>query len=259
MSDARRGESLPRLVELMQRLLAPDGCPWDREQTFESLRPYLVEETFEVVDAIDTGRPEALREELGDLLFQIVFLGELARARGWFVIDDAIAGIVEKLERRHPHVFGDDGPRTRAEITDAWERIKAEEKKGRGLLEGIPTAMPALLRAVRVGEKAARVGFDWPDAAGARRKVDEELAELDEAQDHAAEERELGDVLFALASFARKRRIDPEAALRGALDRFGARLAAVERGAIAEGLELAGMDADELDRRWQAVKADQST
>lgn len=251
-----RGETLPRLVEVMQRLLAPDGCAWDRAQTLETLRPYIVEEAFEVVDAIDAGSPEALKEELGDLLMQIVFSAELARAAGHFGPDDVIAAIADKLERRHPHVFGDAEARAAGAKQGDWERLKAEEKVGRGLLEGIPRALPALLRAVRVGEKAAHVGYDWPDAEGVRAKIDEELAELDAATDPEAEERELGDLLFAIASFARKRSLDPEAALRGALERFGARLATVQERAQADGVRLSDLGAEELDTRWEAAKAE---
>ncbi|HJL19768.1 MAG TPA: nucleoside triphosphate pyrophosphohydrolase [Sandaracinaceae bacterium LLY-WYZ-13_1] len=256
-SERGRGESLPRLVGIMQRLLGPGGCPWDRAQTFESLRPYVIEEAFEVVDAIDGGSADHLREELGDLLMQFVFLSELARREGWFGPDDAIAGICDKLERRHPHVFGDADAGDAATVERSWEAIKRAEKGGRGVLEGVPVAMPALSRAVRLGEKAARVGYDWPDAAGARAKVDEELAELDRAvvdgdDDQAA--RELGDLLFALSSWARKRRIDPEAALRGALRRFSARFEAVEARAAREGVGLESLDEAELDRRWEQAK-----
>ncbi|MCC6873177.1 MAG: nucleoside triphosphate pyrophosphohydrolase [Sandaracinaceae bacterium] len=253
----QRGQSLPDLVAIMQRLLGEGGCPWDREQTQESLRPYVIEEAFEVVDAIDRGSPELLREELGDLLLQIGFLAELARARGWFGPDDVIAGIGDKLVRRHPHVFGEVQVSGSAEVLRNWEQIKAQEKKDRGALDGVPVSMPALLRAVRVGEKAARVGYDWPDAGGARHKVDQELAELDAAAaqgDRTAEERELGDVLFALASYARKRGLDPEAALRGSLDRFSDRFAHVEGEARAQGVELHGLDAAELDARWERAK-----
>ncbi|HEY8428762.1 MAG TPA: nucleoside triphosphate pyrophosphohydrolase, partial [Sandaracinaceae bacterium] len=218
----REGESLKELVEVMRRLLGEGGCPWDRAQTLETLRPYVVEEAFEVVDAIDRGSRELLCEELGDLLMQVVFCAELARAEGAFGIDDVVAGIRDKLVRRHPHVFGDARISGPGEALASWERIKAEEKKDRGVLEGIPVAMPALARAVRVGEKAARVGYDWPDAAGVRAKIDEELRELDACRSREEEERELGDLLFAIASWARKRAIDPEAALRRALDRFGA-------------------------------------
>lgn len=253
----QKGQSLPQLVEIMQRLLAPDGCPWDREQTLESLRPYVVEEAHEVVDAIDRGAPEELREELGDLLLQIVFQAELARAQGWFGPDDVVRAICEKLVRRHPHVFGDQKVSGTAEVLANWEQIKAEEKAGRGVLDGVPKALPALLRAARVGEKAARVGFDWPDLSGARAKVDEELAELDaamRADDRERVEHELGDVLFALVSVARKLDVDPEAALRGTLDRFGQRVRWVETHVKEQGQDLAGVDAAALDRLWQAAK-----
>lgn len=256
LSD-QSGQSLPRLVEIMQRLLAPDGCPWDREQTLETLRPYVVEEAHEVVDAIDGGAPEELREELGDLLLQIVFQSELARAQGWFGPDDVVSAICEKLIRRHPHVFGGTQVSGTAEVLANWEVIKAQEKAGRGVLDGVPKALPALLRAARVGEKAARVGFDWPDLAGAREKVDEELAELDSAirqQDRAAVEHELGDVLFALVSVARKLDLDPEAALRGTLDRFGRRVRAVEASVAAQGQNLGALEAAELEAHWQRAK-----
>lgn len=249
------GERFAALVQVMRRLLGPDGCPWDRAQTPRSMRPFVIEEAFEVVEAIDADSPDALREELGDLLMQIVFLGELAEARGWFTTDDAIEGIRDKLVRRHPHVFGDATAEDAQEVLRSWEAIKKAEKKGRGLLEGVPVSMPALLRAVAVGEKAARVGYDWPDAEGVRAKIDEELAELDAADDEAAESEELGDLLFAIASWARKRGHDPEASLRGSLRRFAERMARVEAGAARDGVELEGLDADELDRRWEAAKA----
>jgi MazG family protein len=257
LSD-QNGQSLSRLVEIMQRLLAPDGCPWDREQTLESLRPYVVEEAHEVVDAIDGGSPDELREELGDLLLQIVFQSELARARGWFGPDDVVAGICEKLVRRHPHVFGDQKVSGTAEVLANWEQIKAQEKAGRGVLDGVPKALPALLRASRVGEKAARVGFDWPDREGARAKLDEELAELDAAvrgTDKQRVEQELGDVLFALVSVARKLDVDPEAALRGTLDRFGQRVRWVEARVKEGGQDLSALDAAALDALWEQAKA----
>lgn len=255
---AQRGETLPRLVALMQRLLGPGGCPWDREQTMESLRPFVVEEAHEVVDAIDRGSPEDLRQELGDLLLQIVFLTELARARGWFGPDDVVDAICEKMLRRHPHVFGEATAASAEEVLAQWERGKAEERAERGerggALDGVPVAMPALLRAARIAEKAARVGFDWPDVAAVRTKIDEELRELDAATTPERRHQELGDVLFAIASWARKSGLDPEAALRGALDRFMRRFRLCERAALASGRDLSAMSADELDALWQAAK-----
>jgi MazG family protein len=256
--EQQTGQSLPRLVEIMQRLLAPNGCPWDREQTLESLRPYVVEEAHEVVDAIDGGDPEELREELGDLLLQIVFQSELARARSWFGPDDVVSAICDKLVRRHPHVFGDQKVSGTAEVLVNWEAIKAQEKAGRGVLDGVPKALPALLRAMRVGEKAARAGFDWPALAGARAKVDEELAELDVAVRDGERQRiehELGDVLFALVSVARKLDVDPEAALRGTLDRFTQRVRTVETLAKEQGAELSNMSEEALDQLWLTAKA----
>ncbi|MFW6067446.1 MAG: nucleoside triphosphate pyrophosphohydrolase [Myxococcota bacterium] len=263
MSDEeQKGERFPRLVEVMRRLLGPDGCPWDREQTLESLRQYVIEEAFEVVDAIDRGEPEALREELGDLALQIVFQAELARAKGWFGPDDVIDAICEKLVRRHPWVFGDVKVEGAAGALESWEELKAKEKRDRGALDGVPVALPSLLRAVRVGEKASSVGYDWPDAGGPRHKIDEELAELDEATargDDAAAERELGDLLFAIASFARKRGLDPEAALRGALDRFSDRFRRAEREAArrSEG-GLRDLSPDELEALWREVKSQET-
>lgn len=266
----QRGQTLPRLVAIMQRLLAPDGCPWDREQTLESLRPYVIEEAYEVVDAIDRGDAADLREELGDLLLQIVFQSELARAKGWFGPDDVIDAIRDKMVRRHPHVFGEDELGTSAEVLDAWERRKAREReakalaggasseKPKGALDGVPVAMPSLLRAVRVGDKAARVGYDWPSPAGARAKVDEELAELDAATatgDTVRIEEELGDVLFALASWARLSKLDPEASLRRALDRFTARFQEAEHLAFARGTPLDQLDDGARDALWNEVKA----
>jgi MazG family protein len=255
--EQQNGQSLTRLVEIMQRLLAPDGCPWDREQTLETLRPYVIEEAHEVVDAIDKGSPEELREELGDLLLQIVFQSELARAKQWFGPDDVVSAICDKLVRRHPHVFGDEKVSGTAEVLANWEVIKAKEKADRGVLDGVPKALPALLRALRVGEKAARVGFDWPALEGARAKLDEELHELDAAiagGDKQRAEEELGDVLFALTSVARKLDLDPEAALRGTLDRFGQRVRSVEDMAKARGAELSSIDAATLDQMWNEAK-----
>jgi len=232
----QQGATFPRLVELMQRLLAPDGCPWDREQTFATLRRYVTEEACEVVDAIEGGDRDELRTELGDLLLQVVFQAELARAEGSFGPDDVVAAICDKLVRRHPHVFGDATASDAEEVLRNWERIKATEKRGgkpekAGVLAGVPKSLPALTRAQRVGEKVARVGFDWPDARGSRGKVGEELGELDEAiasGDKDRIEAELGDVLFALVNLARHVQVDAEGALRRTIDKFTRRFDTVE-------------------------------
>lgn len=252
------GQSLTRLVELMQDLLGPNGCPWDREQTLETLRQYVIEEAHEVADAIDRGKPELLREELGDLLLQVVFQAALTDRQGWFDIDGVVDAICEKLVRRHPWVFGDEQVHDASGAVNSWEAIKAKEKKERGALSGVPVALPGLLRAVRIGEKASAVGYDWPDAGGPRAKIDEELRELDEAAeqgDVAALEHELGDLLFALATYARKKGLDPEAALRASLNRFSWRFRHCELAAKADGKDLRQYDEQELDAMWERAKA----
>jgi MazG family protein len=254
------GAAVTQLVGLMQRLLAPDGCPWDREQTLETLVPYLVEETYEVVDAIAAGDVADHREELGDLLLQIAFQSELRFAEGKFGIDDVARGIVAKLVRRHPHVFGDVVAKDAGSVLSNWAKLKAVEKaeKGKhGALDGIPRSAPALLRATRAGEKAGAVGFDWQDAEGPRAKVDEELAELDEARrrgDRAEMQRELGDSLFALVNLSRKLGLDAEQALRDATDRFAARFRHVETALAAQGRTVADAGPQEQERLWQSAK-----
>jgi len=228
---AQDGTTLARLVAVMRRLLAPDGCPWDREQSFESVRRYVLEEACEVIDAIDNADRNGLREELGDLLLQVVFLSELGRKEGAFAIDDVVAGIVEKLVTRHPHVFGDMDAKTAAEVLANWEKSKARGKGERGVLAGVPRSLPALNRAQRIGEKVHRVGFDWPDARGSRAKVTEELGELDQAiasGDEKAIEEEMGDVLFALVNLSRHVKVDAEGALRRTIDKFTKRFDHVE-------------------------------
>lgn len=236
--EQQTGSTFVRLVELMQRLLAPDGCPWDREQTPATLRRYVLEEACEVIDAIDEGDQKELCSELGDLLLQVVFQAELARKHGHFGPDDIVAAICDKLVRRHPHVFADEKAEGAAEVLRNWERIKAAErkkqgdKKDGGVLSGVARSLPALTRAQRVGEKVARVGFDWPDARGAREKVNEELLEFDEAVqsgDPDRAEAELGDILFAITSLARHAGIDAESALRRTTDKFTQRFSHVEK------------------------------
>jgi tetrapyrrole methylase family protein/MazG family protein/ATP diphosphatase len=248
------GDSTPRLVSLVRRLRGPDGCPWDRQQTLATLRPHLLDEAYEVADAIDAGDLDALREELGDLLMLVVSCAEIAQQEGRFGFDDVVDGVCAKLVRRHPHVFGDADARARGARDGDWERLKALEKPDRGPLDGVPRSLPALTRAVRVGREAAALGYDWADAAGVRSKVSEELAELDAAPDDQDAERELGDLLFAIASLARKRGFDPEAALRGSLDRFAQRLEHVCAVATAEGVRLPELDEQSRDARWDEAK-----
>ena len=260
------GRTFPRIVELMQRLLAPDGCPWDREQSFGTLRRYVLEEACEVIDAIDLDDRELLKEELGDLALQVVFLAELARVEGSFGPDDVVREVIAKLVRRHPHVFGDLALGTADEVLVNWERIKAAEKTERGLLDGVPHSLPALYRAQRMGDKTSRVGFDWPDGRGAREKVDEELAELDTAlggQDRERIEEELGDALFSLVNLARHHGVDAEMALRKTADKFAQRFAKVEarvkerhggwpRGD--DGKPASGIPLADLDTWWNEAK-----
>lgn len=260
--EEQDGTTLARLVGVMRRLLAPGGCPWDREQTYETLRKYVLEEACEVIDAIDSNDRGALREELGDLLLQVVFQAELGRREGSFAIDDVIEGIVGKLVYRHPHVFGDASAEDADAVLRNWEKLKLQEKGRRGLLAGVPRSMPALTRAQRIGEKVSRVGFDWADATGSRAKVTEELDELDRAvasNDPAAVEEELGDLLFALVNFARHLKVDAEGALRRASDKFTNRFAHVEKrvqedhgGWAAQGDRQLPLDV--LDRYWDEAK-----
>lgn len=264
----QQGQTLPRLVQLMQRLLAPGGCPWDREQTPASLRRYVLEEACEVMDAIDSGESSALREELGDLLLQVVFLAELARTEHGFGPDDVVFGICEKLVRRHPHVFEDVQLEDAAAVARQWQVIKALEKpKRRELLARVPRSLPALERAQRIGKEVHRVGFDWPDASGSRAKLQEELGELDAAVasgETAEIESELGDLLFAAVNLARHHGVDAARALQQTNDRFCHRFAHVEdrvRGALgdwprdAEGQPTRGVSLAQLDGYWNEAKA----
>jgi tetrapyrrole methylase family protein/MazG family protein len=259
---SRAPEAIERLLSIMARLRAPDGCPWDLEQTLESLRPYVLEETYEVLEAIDAGDASAHREELGDLLLQIVFQARLREEAGAFAFADVADAISDKLVSRHPHVFGDGQVKDAEGVLRQWAALKREEKrkKGGGLsaLEGVPRELPALARADRLTEKASRVGFDWPDAAGARAKVDEELGELDEAiasGQHPAIEHELGDALFALANLGRKLGVAPEEALRGSVARFIDRFTHVERELERRGVAPGTASLEEMDRLWDEAKA----
>ena len=254
-----RGDSFSSLVAVMERLLAPDGCPWDRGQTFESLKSYLLEEAHEVIEAIDSGDAKHHREELGDLLFQVVFQAELARSQSRFDVDEVVTAIREKLVRRHPHIFGDAKVDGAAEQVRVWERIKAEERAAKGeragALDGVPRTLPALQRAWRLGEKAGAVGFDWTSPDAVLDKVREELLELTDAQGHEESVREMGDLLFALAQLSRHLGFDPEDALRQANDRFRGRFEHIEDRLREEGSAPARAGMERMEALWQEAKA----
>lgn len=255
------GASLTRLVEIMDRLLGPGGCPWDREQTLDTLRPFLVEETYEVLDALARGDVAGHCEELGDLLMQIVFHAALRAAEGAFDIDAVIAGISDKLVRRHPHVFGDaTGVATSAQVLAQWDEIKRAEKAAAGardrILAGVKPG-PALSRAQKIGTKAAKVGFEWPDWQGSFAKVEEEVREVAEAirgGDTAAIHAELGDLLFAVVNVARKVGVDAENALIDATSRFQRRFEAVEDALADRGKTPASSTLEEMDALWDDAK-----
>jgi MazG family protein len=261
MPIAQRGDNFHELISIMDRLLAPDGCPWDREQTLQTLEPFLIEEAYEVLEAIDAGDWKEHCEELGDLLFQIVFQAALRAREGRFGIDDVVRAIATKMTRRHPHVFADATVKDSDEVLANWGKLKAVEHEEKGIkrraLEGVPAALPALLRAQRIGEKAAAVGFDWPDVAGVREKVDEELREIDEAvaRGNPAEiEHELGDLLLAVSRLSAKLGVAPEDALRSALRRFQNRFEAMEDEVVAQGGKVAETTLENLDQIWTRVK-----
>ena len=248
-----------RLVAIMAALRGPGGCPWDIEQTHRSIQQQLIEECYEVVDAIEAGDPEELREELGDLMLHVAFHARIAEEAGQFTFDDAARGIVEKLIRRHPHVFGDDSAADSTEVLKNWDQIKKGEKPERSsALDGVPRHAPALMRAQETQKKAAKVGFDWPDSAGPREKIAEELRELAaEIEAGAPKERivdEAGDLLFAAVNYLRHLKVDSEVALHGATRKFEARFRAVEEAARAQGKELKGMTLEEMDALWNMVK-----
>lgn len=259
------GETYPEVVALMRRLLAEDGCPWDREQTLSSLRKYVLEEACEVIDALESGDREGLADELGDLTFQVVFLSELAQREGAFGPDDVFRGVIRKLVRRHPHVFSDASAQTAEQVESQWDAIKAEEKKRRPLLDNIPRSLPALEGARRMSARAASVGFDWTEREGSRAKVAEELRELDDAVEAGKTpemEHEIGDVFFALVNYARHLGIDPEAALRKTSARFRRRFEHVERTVRqshgdwprVKGKATFGIPMDEMEAAWQEAK-----
>lgn len=251
------GEKFERLVAIMARLRAPGGCPWDREQSFDTIKPYLLEETYEVLEAIDQRDWPALADELGDLLLQAVFFAQMASEENKFRIDDSIDAIVQKLIRRHPHVFADGSAKTSDDVKRRWDEIKADEKKNkgeavRGLLESVPRNLPALVEAQQISSKAAGVGFDWENTEQVLDKLDEELDELDEARAGGSREElegEIGDLLFVLVNLARFVKVDPEQALRKTNAKFRKRFAHVEASA-----KLPGATIEEMEALWQEAK-----
>jgi MazG family protein len=259
MRDLSRLETL---VAIMDRLREPGGCPWDREQTYQTLRRYLVEEAYEAADALDQGDPHALREELGDLLFQIVFLCRLAKEDGEFTVESVIRGIAEKMIRRHPHVFGTAIAATAEDVVASWEAIKRSEKAPpRGTasspLDGIPSSLPPLMKAQQLGERAARVGFDWQRPEDVLDKIEEELGEVRSAlarDDRPAAQGELGDLMFTAVMLARRLAVDADAALERANRKFRRRFGWVERELARGGGSLADADPRTLERLWQASK-----
>jgi ATP diphosphatase len=268
------GSSFERLVDIMRRLREPDGCPWDREQTPASLRPFVLEETYEVLEAIEHGTPEDLREELGDFIFEAVFLARMHEEAGHFSIGDVVDGIADKLVRRHPHVFERDNghdPLTSGQVVERWEALKAREralagktapeKPAKTTLSGVPKTLPSLLRAFELSSRAAAVGFDWSRASDVLDKIEEEVAELRREVEAGATgnlspaEDEMGDLLFSIANLSRKLGIEPEAALRRASDKFTTRFGRVEAALAARGVARTDAALEEMEAEWKMAKS----
>ncbi len=255
-------DSIEKLLEIMAKLRDPDsGCPWDRQQDFSSIAPYTVEEAYEVADAIARDDLDDLRDELGDLLFQVAFHARMAEEQGAFDFEAVASGICDKMIRRHPHVFGTTEERAKGVVKGSWHRIKASERTANdadsSALDGVAQALPALKRAQKLGKRAAAVGFDWPDPVWPRDKIDEELGELDAARtagDARNMAEELGDLLFAVVNLARHLGIDPEQALIGANRKFEQRFRTIEQEITASGQDLKDLDIDALESHWQATK-----
>jgi MazG family protein len=262
-------EAFTRLLDIVATLNGPEGCPWDREQTIDSLKPFVLEETYELLEAIDRHDHASLCEELGDFVFEAVFLAHIESAAGRFTIADSLTSIADKLVRRHPHVFareqGEPKIDTAGAVRARWEEIKAQERRGQAspktLLSGIPPATPALLRSYHIGVRARSVGFDWARAGDVVGKIEEEVGELREAvdkgdgRDQAQVEEEMGDLLFSIANLARKLGVEPETALRKANDKFTTRFTAMEQRIAASGRAMRDLPLDELEQEWQRVKS----
>jgi MazG family protein len=251
--------ALTRLREVVHCLRAPGGCPWDQEQTHESLIPHVIEEAYEVVEAIRSGDPAAMCDELGDLLLQSVLHAEIASETAAFDLDSMAHGLTEKLIRRHPHVFGDSSVSDTEGVLAQWDAIKATEKPNapRSLLHGVGKGLPALMKAQKLQKKAAKVGFDWPEVAPVFGKIREETAELEEALKEGKQaciEHELGDLLFSVVNLARKIGVDAEAALAGTNERFSQRFAGVEQKLAADGLSMEQATLEQMDAAWELVK-----
>jgi tetrapyrrole methylase family protein/MazG family protein len=256
------GALFEQLLAIMARLRSTDGCPWDRDQTRTSLKPYLIEEAYEVLEAIESGDPDALREELGDLLLQVVFHARIAVERDEFDMADVLARLNDKMVNRHPHVFGEAVVGSPTEALSQWESIKRAEARDRGeersVLAGVPRALPALVRAQRIQSKAARVNFDWPDARAAWRKVEEEMREAEAAVAAGDAERvfeEVGDLLFSLVNVARLSNIDAEDACQRTIEKFRRRFTEMEADLIARGTSVSTESAAELERAWERAKS----
>jgi len=266
-SSLSAGARFQRLVEIMARLRAPGGCPWDREQTYDSIKPYTVEETYEVMDAIDRRDFQSLAEELGDLTLQVVFYAQMAAEEGRFTVSDALDAINEKLIRRHPHVFADGDAKTSDQVLKRWDEIKTEEKRDKGeapkgMLDTVVRQQPALLEATQISRKAAGAGFDWPALEPVLDKVREELDELAEARQRSSQEDlegEVGDLLFTLVNVARFLKVDPEQALRKTNAKFRRRFSYVETELAARGRTPAQSDIEEMESLWQQAKTQESS
>lgn len=253
-SDNRR---FNRLVEIMALLRSEEGCPWDREQTHASLRQHLLEESYEVIETIDEGRLDDLAGELGDVLLQVVFHAQMAAEAGRFTIEDVLEHINAKLERRHPHIFGDAVIKSAEEQVMAWEQSKLRKEGKKSAIDGVPKELPALIRAYRIQNKAAAVGFDWPETAPVWDKIREEMGELEEAVGAASPERisdELGDLLFSIVNISRFLKVNPEDALRGTIEKFSRRFHAVEETMARQGRRMEESTLAEMDRIWEEVK-----
>jgi MazG family protein len=264
---ANAGKAFQELVDIMHRLRGPGGCPWDREQTLQTLRPFVLEETYEVLQAIDGGDHDALRGEIGDFLFEAVFLAQVEADEGRFTITDSIEAITQKLIRRHPHVFGTKrGVRTPGQVLEQWEAIKAREQQASGskkaVLAGLPKALPALLGAHEIGTRVAAVGFDWAQTVDVIAKIKEEVAELELAAANEGRRRveeEMGDLLFSIANLARKLGVEPESALRKANQKFGERFEKLEGHLEGTGRSVHDATLEEMEAAWQIVKKSPDT